>query len=548
VRARAAARVAAILASVLACGVLTCGVLATSALATTPASGLGVNGWYLLWVMPQSQWDAQLAAMAADDVKVVRADAFWSSVEPAKPTGSTHRYNWSATDAIVGALARHGMQWLPIADYSAPWAESAAGNEKSAPGDVASYAAFAAALVTRYGSSGSFWKANPGLTPQPISAVEIWNEENLSGTYVAPASYATLYEAARAAIHDVNPSVEAIVGGLGNPADQYIDQMYSALGGPGKIDAVADHPYDLTPADTIADVKKLRLALDTHGDANVPIDMTEFGWPTEGSASWTQDQSDSQRAADLTQVINALGSSDCGVQRILPYSWVTAQDNPGDTGDWFGLANLSGAADQSTAALANAYAALAGAASAGSATTSVCGRPLSLQMTEVPPPTGGGGNLCVRATVLSWSSAGSATVGISDATIAFTSPAKVSLRTNASGQATACWNVPKGADESIAANAAQPNFSPKPTSSLQAAASTEPVTDAGSPVTPAPAHAVAPPPAHGVTPATEPPAPHATARSKQPRRRHAAHKHRRRRRRRRRRSRHRRRVTRHRRS
>src|SRR5581483_1548243 len=128
--------------------------------ATTPASGLGVNGWYLFWKMPASRWDGPLAAMAADGVQVVRADALWESVEPSPPDSSGHHYQWAATDAIAAALARHGLRWLPIVDYSTTWSASVSLNGspdlKSVPTDIASYAAYAGALVARYGPGGSF--------------------------------------------------------------------------------------------------------------------------------------------------------------------------------------------------------------------------------------------------------------------------------------------------------------------------------------------------------------------------------------------------------
>ena len=433
--------------------------------ADTSGSGLGINGWYLFWQLPRSQWDAQLTNVAADNIKVVRTDALWYTAEPTAPVNGAHHYNWSTLDAIAGALARHGLQWLPIVDYTTPWAESVPGNIRSAPTDQASYAAFAAAVVARYGPGGAFWAANPGLTPQPVTAVEIWNEENSGGTPVPVAQYVPMYEAARAAIHAVNPSVEAVVGGLVNSAAAYLNQMYGVLKAAGQIDAVAQHPYDLTPAATINDVVRLRSALDSAGDTAVPIDVTEFGWATSGSGSYTTILTDAARATAMTQTLQTLATSDCGVERILPYAWNTAQANPLNIEDWWGLANVDGSATASSTALASEYGALQAAWTGGAATSSVCHRPLTLKLAQVSVPSGSSGNACVQASVLSWSWAGMAAAPIPGATVRFTTPVPATARTDANGQATVCFTVPAGQATGVSASASSPAFNPVPAAS-----------------------------------------------------------------------------------
>jgi Cellulase (glycosyl hydrolase family 5) len=438
-------------------GVVGCaGLAATPALANTPAAGLGMNGWYLFWNMPQSTWNTQVAGMAADGIKVVRADALWSNVEPTAPTASGPTYNWSTTDAIATALAQHGIQWLPIIDYSTSWNASEPGDLQSPPTSDSAYAAYAAAVVARYGPGGSFWKANPKLTAEPVTAVEIWNEPNVTGTAIPAAQYAAMYESARTAIHQVSPSVEAIVGGLGNPAGTYIQQVQQTLGGPGYIDAVGQTPYDQNADDVLEDIAGLRLSLDEVGDANVPIDIEEFGWPTSGSASYVSTVSDSTRASYMTTVISDLASSDCGVERILPYTWVTAQQNAGDTEDWYGVTN-DGAATATSRAIAAQYASIEAKPEPGSAAFPLCGRPVTLTLAKATPPSSQY-NFCVQATADTYGPNGWATVGISGATITFTKPSAQVLITNASGVATACWSEPSVSAQTATATASDPQF------------------------------------------------------------------------------------------
>lgn len=452
-----------------------------TASAATPASGLGVNGWYLFWELPASQWDGPLGTMAANGVQVVRADALWESVEPSPPDAAGHHYQWSAMDAIAAALARHGLRWLPIIDYSTTWAASVSLNGRpdleSAPSDVASYAAYAGAFVGRYGPGGAFWAAHPGLTPQPVTAIEIWNEPNAAWTWGGSpnaAQYAALYEAARRAAHAANPGVEVVIGGLSNPADAFLDGIYAAVGGgPGQIDGVAEHPYGSNASAVIANVYRLRIALDSHGDANVPIDVTEFGWPTRGYASWIPTLSDSQRAGQLTQVVNTLAGSDCGVERILPYSWVTAEANSQNIEDWFGLFNPNGTATTSGSAFTSALAALEGAPAVGHATVPVCGRPLTLTLSQVSSVAG---SLCMQATALTWSLTGWASVGVSGTSVRMTVPgaAAVNLTTGSSGQAVGCFTLPAGSQAQVSATAQQPFFYQIPSATLSASVPTAP--------------------------------------------------------------------------
>ncbi len=423
----------------LAAGICAAGAFAMSAapaMANTSAAGLGMNGWYLFWGTPASSWNTQVATMAADGVKVVRADAFWNIVQPT----SASSYSWAATDAIVDVLAAHGITWEPIIDYSTPWAESSAGDVDSAPISDSAYATYAAAVVARYGPTGTFWAANPSLTKEPVTAVEIWNGENENVAAAMPAAqYAGMYFAARTAVHSVNSSVEVIVGALGNPSASYIASVEQTLGTISDIDAVALQAYGTTPNAVGQSVSSARTALDKLGGANVPLDVSEFGWPTEGSGSATGDESDSNRASYMTTTINALANSDCGVERIQPYAWETSQASSSVANDWFGVTNL-GAPTATSAAITAQYKSIASKAEGASATVALCGRPLTLKLATVSS-TSKSDNFCVQATALTWNSSGMANVGVSGATVTFSAPSAQTVTTGSTGTATACWEV-----------------------------------------------------------------------------------------------------------
>jgi hypothetical protein len=280
--------------------------------------------------------EQQLGAMQAEGVRIVRTDASWGGAQPAPPSPSGPGYQFAQFDALVTELASHDMTWLPIIDYSTPWAESVAGDPFSPPVSDGPYAAYAQAVAARYGDGGSFWAENPQLPYEPVQTFEIWNEEN--GTFWSgapnPASYALQYMQTRAAIHAVDPSAQAIVGGLvevlPGPASQYVQAMFRAQHSlRGNVDGFALHPYGINAANVLEDVATFRQTLDSLGEASVPIDITEFGWDSDAGEAW--------RATQMHNVAIGLANSDCGIGEISPYVWYE-QTGSGD----YSLATLNG--------------------------------------------------------------------------------------------------------------------------------------------------------------------------------------------------------------
>jgi hypothetical protein len=325
----------------------------------------GMNGWSLYGLSP-AELDAQLAVMQADGVRLLRVDASWSSIEPTAPGPSGATYDFSGEDAEVAALAAHQIEWLPILDYSAPWAAGASGDWRSPPADDNQFAGFAAAVAARYGAGGTFWAQNPQLPYEPVHTFEVWNEEN--GNYFwdsgpDPAAYARLYLAARAAIHGVDPGSRVMIGGLTNPeqgmsAWEFLVEMFQTVPSlKGHVDAVGLHPYAADAAGVVQDVIEVRALLDYFGETATPIDVTEFGWQTGDAA---QEQ---RRAMMMSAVAAELENSNCGIGLLAPYDWMDPAYVSG--GDW-GIADESGVRSAGTAWFTGLTAA------AGSGPTNVC--------------------------------------------------------------------------------------------------------------------------------------------------------------------------------
>jgi hypothetical protein len=312
----------------------------------TPAPeqfGASVNLLFNGRLISGPRLDGQLAALRQTGATLARSDAPWEVSEPAPPRHGVHRYDWGFDDRIASSLAAHGLRWLPIIDYSAPWAQSLPGHDHSAPTSDADYAAYAAAVAARYGEGGLFWRSNPKLRSLPVRELEIWNEPD-NGLFWAPAPnaarYAQLYATAHDAIHAVDPSALVLVGGLSN-APAFLSAMLSsdpALR--GLIDAVAIHPYAATPAAVLGRVVEARHALGSLGLGNVPLYVTEFGWTTSppGALDWLPA---SRRPGYIQTTLADLSHSGCGVAAAVLYTWFSPGRNRADSQDWFGISGSS---------------------------------------------------------------------------------------------------------------------------------------------------------------------------------------------------------------
>jgi hypothetical protein len=304
------------------------------------AFGVSVNRLFNDLSYTQPEINAQLAAVRASGATVARSDALWEATEPSAPVGGVHHYVWSFDDQIAGSLAAHGLTWLPIIDYTAPWAESVSGQDHSPPRPDDDYAAYAAAFAARYGPGGAFWRAHPGLAAAPVSTIEIWNEPD-NGEFWIPApsaaGYAALYLAARTAIDAVNPQIRVVVGGLTDPAVFLPAMVRAEPALAGHVDGVAIHPYG-RPTAVLGKVRAARATLDGLGMAAVPLYITEFGWTTDPPTAPDYAPA-ATRPADILRTVSALGHLDCGIAAALLYTWVTPEHDRSDSQDWYGIAN-----------------------------------------------------------------------------------------------------------------------------------------------------------------------------------------------------------------
>jgi hypothetical protein len=320
----------------------------------TEALGINVNRLFNDGTYSLAEVNTQLHALELTGVKLARSDALWERAEPDPPVAGVHHYDWLYDDLIAIELSVHGIQWLPIIDYSAYWDESVPGYDHSGPASLTAYAAYAAALAGRYGPGGTFWSTHPSLTPEPVTTYEIWNEPDGAGFWLPgpqPDRYADLYLAARAAIDSVQPTARVIVGGLTQPTT-FLPAMLAAR--PqlrGHIDGVGVHPY-AKPDAMVAKIRADRATLVALGMPSVPLYVTEFGWGTMPSSSIDYAPA-GVRPSYIRRSFDELGHLDCGLAAVILYTWVTPEANPADIDDWYGIHPPHGGSDPSTPAFAD---------------------------------------------------------------------------------------------------------------------------------------------------------------------------------------------------
>ena len=323
-----------------------------------PSIGVSVNWLFNGDTFTPAQVEEQLDAMQADGLTLARTDAFWSAAEPEPPAGGVHRYDWAFADRVAGSLASHGLRWLPIIAYSAPWVASVPGNDKAAPRSADDYAAYARAFTQRYGRGGRFWAEHPELLPTPVTTIEIWNEPDNSEFWAPapdPGAYIDLYLRARAATRAADPRARVLIGGL-TGATTFLPQLIAARPeARGQVDGVAVHTYSPEPLGALGEARDARRTLVTLGMADVPLWVTEFGWVSRPRNS-NKYAPPAKRPDHIASTTSALARSDCGIEGVVLYAWITPGRNPRAEGDWYGLRARDGGPTASSRAFARVVA------------------------------------------------------------------------------------------------------------------------------------------------------------------------------------------------
>ena len=141
---------------------------------------------------------------------------------------------------------------------------------------------------------GDTWPGpRPEIKPQPIRSWQIWNEPN-ARTYwrpgsSAPQGYGELLKLSSRVIRANDPGAEVIAAGLfltpldGMPMPRFVGELYEVPGIGDSFDALALHPYARNTTGVLSQIRVARGLMAANDDGDLPLWITELGWPTQRS-------------------------------------------------------------------------------------------------------------------------------------------------------------------------------------------------------------------------------------------------------------------------
>jgi len=313
----------------------------TPAVTAVPAGFVGVDTDGPLFA-PQTPLSlaAQLKSMVASGVESIRVAFNWAAAQPFQsasqvPAGDQTEYtnvdgrptDFSATDKVVQAAARDRVSVLPTILYTPAW--DARRNPKgiATPQRNAPYAAYAAALVSRYGPGGIFWSEHPALPKVPITEWQIWNEPNISYYWPQPFanSYVSLLRLASSAIKQADPHAKVVLGALTNFAWKAIGQIYALPNTRNLFDIVSVNGFTRTPADVILYMRFVRHAMSHFHDGQKPLLATEVSWPSaqgHTTPNFDFNTTPAGQARDIAQLLPMIGQDRTSL-RLAGFYWYT---------------------------------------------------------------------------------------------------------------------------------------------------------------------------------------------------------------------------------
>lgn len=246
---------------------------------------------------------AQYSQVDADRIMAVAASvgALWVrdefTMNVCNPAAGV--YNWTYTDRLMRAAASVGIRVAAVVAYGVQWSSGQA-NIKYPP-QADDYATFCGAIVTRYGTGGTFWAENPTLPAVPLAVMIFWNEPWLNRHWLpepSPAGYCALVRAGTTAVNAVDPAVTCLMSvdlDSFNSASTRSPWMTALFAADATINNVVDAylihaynspkqrgPYDFSAvggADSTERYLTIQANLAAMGRSR-PVWITEVGWST----------------------------------------------------------------------------------------------------------------------------------------------------------------------------------------------------------------------------------------------------------------------------
>jgi hypothetical protein len=324
-------------------------------LPATPAAA--VNRAFFGTVAAETPAAAEFDDMGTARVGTYRFSLDWSQIQPNEGAP----FDWSAVDPQVENAALNGIGILPVAYGSPPFAgderrEAPLGSPEAKQG----WKDFITAAAERYGRGGEFWAEfeldHPGVTPQPMTALQTWNEQNSPTFYApkpSPKQYAKLLKLTNQGLDAADSNVDVVLGGMfGTPSRnqgiyswKFLKRLYKTNKAKRLFDVVAIHPYS-PDLDGIKDqVELVRKQMKKGKDRATPVWITELGWGSSGAKGHPLIKSLDGQGEMLRRSFDLLfdRKGKWRVRRVLWFAWrdpATDQDAVGVVCHWCGSAGL----------------------------------------------------------------------------------------------------------------------------------------------------------------------------------------------------------------
>jgi hypothetical protein len=284
-------------------------------------------------------------AWSAANATYVRTDIGWKFLQPTATS-----WKWELYDAVLADMQARNMKYLAILHTVPAWANGSAG-DAVAPANLALLTEYCYQTVKRY-------------LPRGVVDYEIGNEVNYAQDGLIPtgAQYARQFlvpcvSGARRAATELGLPVNLMFGSLapgagvggGQEAVAFLTEAY-ANGAGGQTDSLGFHPYGgLNPSvepNMVTLPTRIRAVMQANGDGTDKMWATEYGLPTGGPTSWSEQvQAEWIGAAYDTWATHAFSG---------PMIWYAGRDSGTSTTDreqHFGILRYDGTAKPAYAAL-----------------------------------------------------------------------------------------------------------------------------------------------------------------------------------------------------
>jgi hypothetical protein len=291
--------------------------------------------------------ERQASDMHAAHVGSIRVAFYWSDVQPSAGAAP----DFSSTDAVVLAAAKHRIDVLPTVVRAPAWARVDASDPGSPPADPQTYAGFLRALIARYGPGGSFWAAHGEVAARPIRRWQVWNEPDIE-KYFTPAKdqngwaapYVALLQVAAGAIRAADPGAQVWAAGLTNRSWVDLRKLYAAGGKPW-FDVAAIHPFSRRVSNVLKIVRLARQTMKAAGDAGSQLGLTEMSWSSGKGRShfnYGWETTESGQAARIREVLPALARKRRAwrLAGVWWYTWLCRSLGGNDSFDYAGLRRM----------------------------------------------------------------------------------------------------------------------------------------------------------------------------------------------------------------